>query len=350
MPNVELLDLRRIKPTTPAQRYVSEPLLRALRACLADKGQAILFLNRRGYSPTMQCAGCEELVGCPACSVPLTEHRREGALRCHYCDYSEPVESACRGCGVSKRVPLGLGTEKLEDELADLLAPAKVARLDRDTASGEGVEQVLEKVRSGEIDVLVGTQMVTKGHDIENVTLVGVLLADQSLAFPDFRGSERTFQLMAQVAGRAGRGARPGRVMVQTYQPEHHAIAAAAQHDYEAFYNTELEQRRELGYSPFGRMVAVRVDAPDDDDARRVAEALATEARRHPAFRDHRVQLQGPAPAPLAKVRSRYRYRFLLRGDDRRALREVALLVLAAIERGLGTARASVDVDPVSMM
>lgn len=350
MPKVELVDLRRLKATTPAQRYVSEPLLRALRACLADKGQAILFLNRRGYSPTMQCKGCEELAGCPACSVPLTEHRREGALRCHYCDYSEPLSAPCRSCGAGERVPLGLGTEKLEDELADLLAPAKVARLDRDTASGEGVEQVLDRVRSGDIDVLVGTQMVTKGHDIENVTLVGVLLADQSLAFPDFRGSERTFQLMAQVAGRAGRGARPGRVLVQTYQPEHHAIAAAARHDYEAFYTAELEQRRELGYSPFGRMVAVRIDAPEDDGARKVAEALAAEARRHPALQDRRVQLQGPAPAPLAKVRSRYRYRFLLRGDDRRALREVALLVLAAIERGVGTARATVDIDPVSMM
>jgi primosomal protein N' (replication factor Y) len=350
MPRVELVDLRRLKSSGPERRFVSEPLLRALRECLADKGQAILFLNRRGYSPTMQCAGCEELVGCPACSVPLTEHRREGALRCHYCDYSEPLVAACRSCGATERVPLGVGTEKLEDELSDLLAPAKVARLDRDTASGEGVEQVLDRVRSGEIDVLVGTQMVTKGHDIENVTLVGVLLADQSLAFPDFRGSERTFQLLAQVAGRAGRGARKGRVLVQTFQPEHHAIASAARHDYEAFYTAEIEQRRELAYAPFGRMVAVRVDAPDDLEARRAAEALANEARRHPAVKDHRVQLQGPAPAPLAKVRSRFRYRFLLRSPDRKALREVALLVLAAIERGGGNARASVDVDPVSMM
>ncbi|MCB9661039.1 MAG: primosomal protein N' [Sandaracinaceae bacterium] len=350
MPDVELLDLRRLKPTTPTQRYLSEPLLRALRACLADKGQAILFLNRRGYSPSMQCAACDELAGCPACSVPLTEHRREGALRCHYCDYAEPSSDPCRACGAQERVPLGLGTEKLEDELAQLLYPAKVARLDRDTASGEGVEQVLERVRAGEIDVLVGTQMVTKGHDIANVTLVGVLLADQSLAFPDFRGSERTFQLLAQVAGRAGRGARAGRVLVQTYQPEHHAIASAARHDYEAFYEAELAQRSELGYAPFGRMVAVRVDAPEEDLARRVAESLASEARRHPALRDHRVALQGPAPAPLAKVRARYRYRFLLRGEDRRALREVAQLVLAAIERGVAPARASVDIDPVSMM
>jgi primosomal protein N' (replication factor Y) len=245
---------------------------------------------------------------------------------------------------------IGVGTERLEDVLATVFAPARVARLDRDTASGEGVEAVLDRMRRREIDVLVGTQMVTKGHDLPGVTLVGIILADQSLAFPDFRASERTFQLLAQVAGRAGRGDTPGKVVLQTYQPTHCAIVRACAHDYLGFYQDELAARRELGYAPFSRLVAVRVDAVDDARAHRVVDELADVARRAPAVREHVVALLGPAPAPIGRLRGRFRHRLLLRSSDRRALRRVAAAVAARIDAGIGPARASVDVDPVSML
>ncbi|MEZ4337325.1 MAG: primosomal protein N', partial [Sandaracinaceae bacterium] len=274
-----------------------------------------------------------------------------GRLRCHYCGYETPMSLRCPDCGSSTLVPLGLGTERLEDALAQAFAPAKIARLDRDTAAGgRALESVLDRVRRGEIDVLVGTQMVTKGHDIPGVTLVGVVLADQSLAFPDFRASERTFQLLSQVAGRAGRGDRPGHVIFQTFQPKHFAILAAERHDYEGFYQGELAERRGLAYAPFGRLVAVRVDAPDERRGREAIDALAERAREQLAVRTREVEVLGPAPAPIKRLRARFRFRMLLRGADRRALRRVARAVAARIDEGFSNARASVDVDPVSML
>jgi primosomal protein N' (replication factor Y) len=217
-------------------------------------------------------------------------------------------------------------------------------------ATGQGVESVLERVRRREVDVLVGTQMVTKGHDLPGVTLVGVLLADQSLAFPDFRAAERTFQLLTQVAGRAGRADMPGEVVLQTFQPNDPAIRAAKDHSYAAFVRSEIRSRQEAGYPPFGRLAAIRVDAADEQIAQRTAAALATLASGTALVRTGRVDVLGPAPAPIERIRGRYRYRFLLKSPERRALRAVALVVLARIEEGLGTARASVDIDPVNML
>ena len=351
LPPVEVVDLRRYGAGPSGHPLITGPLHRGLERCLSEGGQAILFLNRRGFSPSLRCGACGELMQCPACSVSLTEHRRAGALRCHYCDYSTPITLECPRCKRHALEPLGLGTERLEDTLAEAFAPAKVARLDRDTAAGgRAIEAVLERLRRREVDVLVGTQMVTKGHDIPGVTLVGVVLADQSLAFPDFRASERTFQLLSQVAGRAGRGDRPGRVVLQTFQPEHPAIVYAERHDYVGFYRAELEHRRELGYAPFGRLVAVRVDAGDEGRAREVASELARLASRHAAVRRELVAVLGPAPAPIARLRARFRFRFLLRGADRRALRAVARVIADRIDEGLGAARAHVDVDPVAML
>jgi primosomal protein N' (replication factor Y) len=246
--------------------------------------------------------------------------------------------------------PIGVGTERLQDALAGVFPNHVVARLDRDTAAKEGVEEVLARLRRKEIDILVGTQMVTKGHDIPGVTLVGVILADQSLAFPDFRASERTFQLLSQVAGRAGRGEKAGRVLLQTYQPRHEAIVHAMQHDYEGFYAGELTVRNDLGYPPYSRLVAVRCDAADEDEARSVATLLGDLARAHPAALSDRVTVLGPAPAPIARIRARYRFRLLMRSADRAALRAVAETLVQRIEAGIGAARASVDVDPYSML
>jgi primosomal protein N' (replication factor Y) len=350
LPPVEIVDLARHRSGPSGQRMLSEPLHRGLERCLRDGEQAILFLNRRGFSPSVRCNGCGELLECPSCSVSLTAHKGARVLRCHYCDFSTPQTGFCMLCGSSELMELGLGTEQLEQTLLQVFPGARVARLDRDTASGEGVEAVLDRLRAREVDILVGTQMVTKGHDLPGVTLVGVILADQSLAFPDFRASERTFQLLAQVGGRAGRGERPGQVILQTYQPEHPAVRFAKTHDYLAFVRTEMRARQELGYPPFGRLVAVRIDAIEEAEARRVAERLAELARAQPEARQEQLEVLGPAPAPIGRLRGRYRYRFMLKGPQRRALRAVSLAISQAIDEGVGTTRASLDVDPVNML
>jgi primosomal protein N' (replication factor Y) len=353
MPAVEVIDLARYPGNGPSGHpLLSAPLHRALEKCLADGDQAILFLNRRGFAPSLACAACSEVMSCPNCSVSLTEHRRVGLLRCHYCDFTTPTTEACAKCGKLALTRVGIGTERIEDALTHSFPGARVGRLDRDTAAGRGVEEVLERMRTRNLDILVGTQMVTKGHDLPGVTLVGVLLADQSLTFPDFRASERTFQLLAQVAGRAGRGERAGRVLLQTLQPAHYAVRRAVHHDYLGFYRDELEARRELifPYPPLARLAAVRCDATDEQVARRVIRELADCAAHSAEVRAHEVAVLGPAPAPIERLRGRYRMRFLLRSRSREKLRAVAALVVARIDQGVSPARAHLDVDPVSML
>ena len=347
LPDVEIVDLRRHRKGPTGHPLLSGPLHAALGQCLETDHQAILFLNRRGFSPSVRCAGCGAVAECPACSVALTEHRAKGALRCHYCDFQRAFAVPCASCGSTEYKPLGVGTEQLERSVEESFPNARVARLDRDTASGDGVEAVLDRLRGGEVDVLVGTQMVTKGHDIAGVTLVGVALADQSLAFPDFRASERTFQLLAQVAGRAGRADAPGKVVLQTFQPDHPAVRFAARHDYEAFYDEEIRERREVGYPPFARLVSVRVHAGAEADARRATQLLADTARQHQAVKDGAVQVLGPAPAPLVRLRGRYHYRLLLKSPDRKLLRTVTALLAARIDQGLPPTHATLDIDPL---
>lgn len=347
MPDVQIVDLRRQRAGPTGHPLVSGPLFAALGRCLADGHQAIVFLNRRGFAPSLRCASCGLVAECPACSVALTEHRGQGALRCHYCDFHRAIATPCTACQSTEYKRLGVGTEQLQKAVEESFPQACVARLDRDTASGDGVERVLDRLRTGEIDVLVGTQMVTKGHDIAGVTLVGVALADQSLAFPDFRASERTFQLLAQVAGRAGRADSPGEVVLQTFQPDHPAVRLAAQHDYESFYAEEIREREEVGYPPFARLVSVRVHAGAEDEARRATQALADTARRHQSVRDGAVQVLGPAPAPLARLRGRYHYRLLLKSPERKLLRSVTAHLAARIEAGLAPAHATLDIDPL---
>jgi primosomal protein N' (replication factor Y) len=251
----------------------------------------------------------------------------------------------CPACKEEALVEEGAGTERIEATLAEALPSSRIGRLDRDVAAGLASEKVLERVRRGEIDVLVGTQMVTKGHDLPNVTLVGVLNADAALSMPDFRAAERTFQLIVQVAGRAGRGKRPGRVLIQTHQPNHPAIQLAATHDTKAFAEAELAARRELRYPPFSRMALVRFDAVLESVARDAAERLAKVARQ---WAEDSVEILGPAPAPLARLRNRYRYRFLARSADRTRLRLVLLGVArSVVDRRV---RMAIDVDPVSML
>lgn len=346
LPSIEVVDLRRIGSGPSGDRLLSLPLYRALERCLEAKEQAILFLNRRGFAPSVVCESCGEVLECENCSVALTLHRARGEeLKCHYCDLVIPPPNQCPRCGGHKLVEEGAGTERIQAILSQAFPGARVARLDRDVAAGAKSERVLSKMRRGEIDVLVGTQMVTKGHDLPDVTLVGVLNADAALSLPDFRAAERCFQLLVQVAGRAGRSERPGTVIIQTRRPEHPAVLHAVRHDVAAFTESEILERRELGYPPFSRIALVRLDAVAPGDARREAERLANVAR---AAAQGDLQVLGPAPAPLERLRNRYRYRFMLRAGERPPLRAALLAVLRS--KVHHKVRMSVDVDPVNML
>ncbi|HVW28662.1 MAG TPA: primosomal protein N' [Polyangiaceae bacterium] len=346
LPKVEIIDLRRVGAGPAGDKLLSLPLHRALERTLAAKEQAILFLNRRGFSPSIVCEECGHVLECPSCAVALTLHRARGErVVCHYCDYHARVPTACPDCHVDHLAHEGAGTERIESLLRTTFPEARIARLDRDVAAGLKSEAVLTRMRNREIDVLVGTQMVTKGHDLPAVTLVGVLNADAGLSMPDFQAAERTFQLLVQVAGRAGRGDAPGTVMIQTRNPSHPAIARAVTHDVKGFVDEELEDRKELGYPPFARIALVRVDAVEDGVARSEASRLAEIARR---AAPRGTDIVGPAPAPIERLRNRYRYRFMVRSADRPALRRA----LAAVARATPDRRARVviDVDPASML
>jgi primosomal protein N' (replication factor Y) (superfamily II helicase) len=346
LPQVEIVDLRVVGAGPGADRLLSLRLFRALEACLARREQAILFLNRRGFAPSLICGSCGQIVRCPNCSVSLTLHRARGeSLQCHYCDYLVEVPKRCEKCGGAQLTEEGSGTERIEVTLQQQLPRARIARLDRDVAGGNKGERILDRVRAGEVDILVGTQMVTKGHDLPNVTLVGVLNADSALSMPDFRASERTFQLLVQVAGRAGRGDAPGRVLIQTRQPEHPAISFALRHDVPGFIEQEMRDREELRFPPFSRLALIRFDALDEAQALCECGRIASIARAAAAAG---VEVLGPSPAPLARLRNRFRFRFVLRAAERKPLREALLAVArSGVHRNV---RMAIDVDPVNML
>jgi len=344
LPEVELIDLTRFGPGPSGDPLLSLPLHRALEATLASQDQAILFLNRRGFAPSLLCSGCGEIALCPHCSVALTLHRDRGArLVCHYCEFHTKPPERCAACGGANLVEEGTGTERVEALLAESFPHARIARLDRDVAAGKKSEAIIERVRRREVDILVGTQMVTKGHDLPGVTLVGVLNADAALSLPDFRAAERTFHLLVQVAGRAGRADKPGRVLIQTRSVNHPAIVCAQKHDVRGFIAHEMQARKEVEYPPFVHVALVRFDGPDDATVAREARRVAALANQH-----EQVEVLGPAAAPLARLRNRYRYRFLLRARERSALRQVLLAVARAPSHR--QVRRTLDVDPQSML
>ncbi|MCK6573447.1 primosomal protein N' [Myxococcota bacterium] len=347
LPDVELVDLRLDRPPRDAAPFLSVPLRNALAHALGRGEQSILFLNRRGFSNYVQCRTCGHVPECEHCAVALTWHRGPQLLRCHYCDAVRAMPGQCPEC---RRGELGLpghGTERVEEALRALFPAARVARLDRDTATGRGLASVLEAMRDGRIDILVGTQMVTKGHDFPAVTLVGVLAADAGLAFPDFRAAERTFQLLAQVAGRAGRGQRAGRVLVQTWNPAVPCLEAVRRHDHAAFAAQELELRRALGYPPFEHAVGVRLDAREPEVVEQVARALAERLRAEMAGpAGEGVRLRGPAPAPLLRLRGRTRWALLLTALRRDRLRALLDACEPTAFPRPADVRIIVDVDP----
>ena len=347
LPAVDVVDMRTFQPESEAM--LTAPLSQAIAETVERGEQVILFLNRRGFDTFVLCRGCGEAFRCGQCSVSLTYHRSLDRLMCHYCGYRRRVPDDCPSCSrTGSIVRRGLGTEKVAAAVAERFPGSRVARLDRDTATGARIGEILGRVARHEIDILVGTQMVTKGHDFPGVTLVGVLCADTGLSLPDFRASERTFQLLTQVAGRAGRGERAGRVLIQSYRPEAVAITAAARHDYVGFYRAEIADRQELGYPPFGHLVALRIDGPDASIVERTARELArrVDALRNPID----VGVLGPAEAPLARLKGRTRWHLWLRAADRKELRRVVRVVLRGGFQPPGGIRVSVDVDPISAL
>jgi primosomal protein N' (replication factor Y) len=345
LPEVQLVDLRQDKPE--GEGSLSPPLAATLAETLARGEQALLLLNRRGFAPYLLCADCGLTFRCPNCAITLTFHRSRRQLRCHYCDHAEAPPEACPRCHGSGLAPQGAGTERLEQELAERFPQARLARMDRDTTGRKGAHQELvERMSAGEIDILVGTQMVAKGHDFPAVTLVGVVGADASLNLPDFRSAERTFALLAQVAGRAGRGERPGRVLIQTFSPEHYALDSAARHDYEGFYAQEVGFREGLGYPPFGHLVNLVLAGNDGAKAQRAAETLAGAL----ANRAGAAEVLGPAPCPLARLRGKSRFQILLKAPERPPLRRLLARLPGLRKKLPGGVALAVDVDPVDML
>ena len=342
LPTVSLVDLS--QSATPA--LLSEELSTALHATLDTGEQALLLLNRRGYAPFLLCHDCGATCRCPNCEITLTFSMAQRILRCHYCDFRLSPPETCDSCGGSRMMPEGAGTERLEEELGLAFPEARIARMDRDTTTRKGAHaRLLDRMTSGEIDILVGTQMIAKGHDFANVTLVGVLNADGPLNLPDFRSAERVFALLSQMAGRAGRGERPGRVMIQTYDPENVTLQYVATHDYRTFASTELSQREALGYPPFGHLVNLVMAGNDPEKTHEGAESLARELIRHAQG----VELLGPAPCLLSRLRGKSRYQILLKSAGRPPLRHL-LGILPTVRKILPAGvNLTVDVDPVDM-
>ena len=353
LPRIEIVDLRQEARGERAARIFSAVLREALIVNLQAGKQSLLFLNRRGYSSYLQCQLCGSALSCPRCSVTLTFHLQGNVLRCHYCDFSRHAPSSCPVCHAPALTGGGIGTEQVEEALKNFLPQARVARLDRDSTSRRGtLEQVLKAWTAHQLDVLIGTQMVAKGHDVPNVTLVGVLLADLSLNLPDFRAAERTFQLLTQVAGRAGRRQEQGRVIIQTYVPQHYSIRLSARHDFSRFAARELRYRKRFGYPPFTRMINIRIEGKDEEKVQEVAERLVQRFRTDLQGRVKAPTILGPAPAPIERVKDRARWHLLLKAEDRSALHTLVRNAQHDILRSHATPgiRTLIDVDPYNML
>lgn len=370
LPSIQILDLRNQfkftgetgtnaaadlspKQKSAGARLLSHPLANAIRQNFQANRQTLIFLNRRGFANFLQCTRCGYVLRCSNCSVTLTLHAKRNVVRCHHCDFNRPAGDLCPDCGNETLAGVGAGTEQIEKILEELVPGARIARMDRDTTSKRGSQaDLIRRWETGDVDILIGTQMITKGHDVSGVTLVGALLADMSLNLPDFRSAERTFQLLSQVAGRSGRGDDPGRVIIQTYGPEHYAIQPLIKHDYREFFAKEIEFRRALGYPPFGKLVNLRLDGPNPENVEAKAQALASKIRaiqsRDLGYRE-RIEVLGPAPSPIEKLRNRYRWQLLLKGKQIGPLIALANAARETFTRARNV-RLHIDVDPYNML
>ena len=349
LPAVEIVDMRQEFQETGQEQVISRKLAEEIRERLEKKEQVMVLLNRRGYSPVVLCRACGKTLQCKNCAVSMTHHKRERKMECHYCGHVEHIPDKCAHCGSEYVYFVGTGSEKLEELLHGMFPQARIGRLDRDTVRGrEDFEHALNALNEGALDMLVGTQMIAKGHDIHGVTLVGVVGADMALGLPDFRAAERTFQLLTQVAGRAGRGESPGKVVLQTYFQDHYAVQFAARHDFAGFYEKELQFRAWMHYPPYSAIANVLIRSEKLDDALTWSGELGRwfEKTRHEGIR-----VLGPAAAPITRLKRDYRYHFILKSPSREKMNALLRAMLAeAAARKIPRTQVIVDVDAVWLM
>ncbi len=343
LPQVELLDLKE----QIIDGALSNVLVEAIQQTLENREQILLLLNRRGFAPFLLCTDCGESFHCPNCDITLTYHQQSRQLRCHYCDYTDVVPEQCNKCHGTNIEPQGAGTERLEQELTELFPAARIVRMDRDTTSRKGSHhKIMSKMLAGKVDILLGTQMIAKGHDFPGVSLVGVLGADSILNFPDFRSGERSFSLFTQVAGRAGRASGGGRVLIQSYNPDHYALSCAAEQDYSDFYRQEIPFREELGYPPYGHLVNLIFSGNNPAQVKGAASRFA----HYLTHKTRLVEVLGPSPCPLARLRGKSRYQILLKSSDRPLLRQLLNCLDEGIKQLPRQVNLSIDVDPIEML
>jgi primosomal protein N' (replication factor Y) len=349
LPEVEIVDMRQEFQETGQEQVISRKLAEEIRERLEKREQVMVLLNRRGYSPVVLCRACGKTLQCKNCAVSMTHHKRERKMECHYCGNVERIPHKCAHCGSEYVHFVGTGSEKLEELLHGMFPQARIGRLDRDTVRGrEDFEHALNALNEGALDMLVGTQMIAKGHDIHGVTLVGVVGADMALGLPDFRAAERTFQLLTQVAGRAGRGQYPGKVILQTYFQDHYAVQFAARHDFAGFYDKELQFRAWMHYPPYSAIANVLIRSEKLDEALTWSGELGRwfEKTRHEGIR-----VLGPAAAPIMRLKRDYRYHFILKSPSREKMNALLRAMLAeASARKIPRTQVIVDVDAVWLM
>ncbi len=349
MARVETIDMRTVFARHGRQQVFSDELKEAIRETAARGEQSIVLLNRRGFSSFLLCRSCGHTSRCRNCAVTLTYHRQQARLVCHYCNYAERIPQACPDCQGSFLHYVGEGTEQIEAQLRTLYPELRIGRLDRDTTRRRGAfEKILGEFATGEIDLLVGTQMIAKGHDFPNVTLVGVISVDAGLGMPDFRAAERTFQLVTQVAGRAGRGEKAGQVLLQSYFPDHYALQYGADQDYARFYQHEIHYREEMRYPPFAILINILIRHEELARAATTASELATRIKA--ADRERVLRVLGPASAPLARLKGEHRLQILIKTRHRRAAREALDAALAGLKEGGDPRLVTIDMDPISLM
>jgi primosomal protein N' (replication factor Y) (superfamily II helicase) len=349
LPEVEIVDMRQEFQETGQEQVVSRKLAEEIRERLEKKEQVMVLLNRRGYSPVALCRACGKTLQCKNCAVSMTHHKREQKMECHYCGHLAQIPDKCGHCGSEYVYFAGTGSEKLEELLNGMFPQARIGRLDRDTVRGrEDFEHMLNALNEGALDMLVGTQMIAKGHDIHGVTLVGVVGADMALGLPDFRAAERTFQLLTQVAGRAGRGQSPGKVVLQTYFQDHYAVQFAARHDFAGFYEKELQFRAWMHYPPYSAIANVLIRSEELDEALTWSGELGRwfEKTRHEGIR-----VLGPAAAPITRLKRDYRFHFILKSASREKMNTLLRAMLAeGARRKIPRTQLILDVDAVWLM
>jgi len=347
---VEIIDMRDEFKSAGKDVVFSKRLISELRENKERGEQSMVLLNRRGFSQFVLCRSCGESIKCGNCDISLTYHKRARALLCHYCNFKARVPDECPKCSGSYLYFIGEGTEQIHSQLESLMPDLRIARVDRDTASRRyDVENILHEFKTGAIDVLVGTQMIAKGHDFPGVTLVGVVSVDTGLGLPDFRSSERTFQLLTQVAGRAGRGDKEGRVLIQTYYPDHYVLKHASRQDFEGFFEEELKYRRNLAYPPFTAVASFLIRHKDLSKAEEISQDLRNAINRHNSGNHCRVL--GPAPAPLSRLKDEYRIQIVIKSEKRKELRRVIDgALLDAETAGIDLRNVSLEIDPISLL